>query len=674
MKEKPPQSYKDFSRIEVGTGARKKSIQSPTLYVSKEAIYLLNANWRLRTRYLKDPLLEAHEKCLILEDKKSRNKFKCFYGRSSSFHSHGRSHKKSKLSYGDENIPPSVEKIASSIQALIDKRKKKMNKKNGLNSDAIDERSDFEKRGRSQNSSSNHRQPNRFNQPRNDHSSLSRFGGTKKQRKISQQLRSFERDKEYWSSDDEEIAETVDTRDDEEISYPLENHEKENEDEQHNDESPELMDEDKNELPEEPSYENDNDEELSETMNDELKDDEESILPKKKDNKLKKKRRLQRVSQINKKILQDDEHSEDDLVDSDDDDVIPSSSRKSFSNQSTTSAENMSVAVTDEEGTLTEETQVIETKKPTQPSDQSTPKKTGPISAFFNSIQQSKTFQNKASTPSKNRTKEPNTSTTPTKTSQSKSKQQQLITTTNVKLSTPSKTTTIVNPYLKKSVKVLYHHGGLRNLGNSCYINSSLQLLFSLPSFFDTLKKSNGLFSEGQLYKSLMELYDQVAPPSQKGCMTCSATSIKKIMDKLSPRFAGFQQHDAHEFISEFLDSLHEELKKKSKAVLLEKEKKISSLLQTQQVQTKPPPPQAQAVLPVVEKVVSLIEDSPEREDVAKNAEEEDDGDVVIQKKTDDNMEKNVKAPVSSIVLPTDAYFCMKIKVCLTCDKCGYSR
>lgn len=72
-------------------------------------------------------------------------------------------------------------------------------------------------------------------------------------------------------------------------------------------------------------------------------------------------------------------------------------------------------------------------------------------------------------------------------------------------------------------------------------------------------------------------------------------------MDQVSDKFEGYEQRDAHEFLSDLLDSIHEELNQK--------------------------------------------------ED-----------------------EKEAKEDSSSKLLPTDKYFHLNVKVCLTCDNCGYSR
>ena len=97
---------------------------------------------------------------------------------------------------------------------------------------------------------------------------------------------------------------------------------------------------------------------------------------------------------------------------------------------------------------------------------------------------------------------------------------------------------------------------GLRNDGNSCYVNSSLQQLFSVPTFMQALAP----FREGhELTTRLSDLYANLNSKDKKS-ISASAKPFKRVVDKLTDRFHGFQQRDAHEFLGEVIDQIHEEL------------------------------------------------------------------------------------------------------------------
>ena len=188
---------------------------------------------------------------------------------------------------------------------------------------------------------------------------------------------------------------------------------------------------------------------------------------------------------------------------------------------------------------------------------------------------------------------------------------------------------------------------GLRNLGNTCYLNASIQTLLTVPGFADDLRAVYDAISKRHgdgrkspntpLTSSLLEVAGHVGVlPAAEGETQSGGTrpaplvanpiSVKKAMDELSDKFRGYEQRDAHEFLIEMIDSLHEELSR-AKTRHKDSEKKDDRAAADQ-----------------------IGANEPGRE-------------------SNENLAKK-----DNLVLPTDKYFRLEAKVTLTCDCCGYRR
>eukprot|EP01083_Nonionella_stella_P098123 275856_1 len=117
---------------------------------------------------------------------------------------------------------------------------------------------------------------------------------------------------------------------------------------------------------------------------------------------------------------------------------------------------------------------------------------------------------------------------------------------------------------------------GLFNLGNTCFMNSSLQCLSSTPNltsyflsnrYIDEINKKNPLGTGGKLVTQYATLltdlwnaqYSVVAP-----------SAFKKALGRIAPQFSGFQQHDCHELLAYLLDGLHEDINRVQEKPLTE--------------------------------------------------------------------------------------------------------
>uniref|UniRef100_A0A671U5Y0 Ubiquitin carboxyl-terminal hydrolase n=1 Tax=Sparus aurata TaxID=8175 RepID=A0A671U5Y0_SPAAU len=129
---------------------------------------------------------------------------------------------------------------------------------------------------------------------------------------------------------------------------------------------------------------------------------------------------------------------------------------------------------------------------------------------------------------------------------------------------------------------------GFSNLGNTCYMNAILQSLFSLPSF------SNDMLKQGISWKkvpinALLRRFAHLMAKKDVGCPETKKDLLRKVKSAISStaeRFSGNMQNDAHEFLSQCLDQLKDDVEEMNKSLTNEAAAASSSSVPGEEVDT----------------------------------------------------------------------------------------
>ncbi|RYQ91432.1 hypothetical protein Ahy_B09g097304 isoform B [Arachis hypogaea] len=106
---------------------------------------------------------------------------------------------------------------------------------------------------------------------------------------------------------------------------------------------------------------------------------------------------------------------------------------------------------------------------------------------------------------------------------------------------------------------------GLQNLGNTCFMNSSIQCLVHTPplveyflqDYSEDINMDNPLGMRGELALAFGDLLRKLW---SAGRTAVAPRAFKGKLARFAPQFSGYNQHDSQELLAFLLDGLHEDL------------------------------------------------------------------------------------------------------------------
>lgn len=99
---------------------------------------------------------------------------------------------------------------------------------------------------------------------------------------------------------------------------------------------------------------------------------------------------------------------------------------------------------------------------------------------------------------------------------------------------------------------------GLNNIGNTCYLNTGLQMLLQNKELHQLVLKHS---KDSDKLKTIANFYEEYHNSSSG---SLNPSNIKMIVEERQNMFQGFNQHDSSEFVIYLLDIINDEIKDSS--------------------------------------------------------------------------------------------------------------
>ncbi len=142
----------------------------------------------------------------------------------------------------------------------------------------------------------------------------------------------------------------------------------------------------------------------------------------------------------------------------------------------------------------------------------------------------------------------------------------------------------IEQPVRNSTLKRKRYGSGLGNLGNTCFMNSTLQCLahteplrryFCSGAYQNDLNRENPLGTGGELATTFAELLCEMWGSRETATTSFNGVvyprSFKYTLGKHAEQFLGYDQHDSQELATYLLDALHEDTNRVTKKPYVEK-------------------------------------------------------------------------------------------------------